>query len=85
MKDLIEYMAKALVDDPDAVSVSEVEGEMTSVLELKVAKSDLGKALTLGQQSHLQPKLKRLSETKINSSTVATFRVQASEMVMCFL
>ncbi len=37
MKELIEYMAKALVDSPDEVTVSEVEGEMTSVLELKVA------------------------------------------------
>jgi uncharacterized protein len=45
MKELIEYMAKALVDSPDEVSVSEVEGEMTSVLELKVAKSDLGKVI----------------------------------------
>jgi predicted RNA-binding protein YlqC (UPF0109 family) len=45
MKELIEYMAKALVDNPDEVSVSEVGGEMTSVIELKVAKSDLGKVI----------------------------------------
>lgn len=45
MKELIEYMAKALVDNPDEVSVSEVEGEITSVIELKVAKSDLGKVI----------------------------------------
>ncbi len=45
MKDLIEYMAKALVDEPEAVSVSEVEGEMALVLELKVAKPDLGKVI----------------------------------------
>ncbi|MGO9571624.1 MAG: KH domain-containing protein [Desulfomonilaceae bacterium] len=45
MRELIEYIAKALVDNPDEVSVSEVEGEVASVLELKVAKTDLGKVI----------------------------------------
>ncbi len=45
MKDLIEYMAKALVDQPDQVQVSEVEGGKTSVIELCVAKEDLGKVI----------------------------------------
>ncbi len=45
MKDLIEYIAKALVDAPDQVKVNEVEGEKTSVLELTVAKEDLGKVI----------------------------------------
>jgi predicted RNA-binding protein YlqC (UPF0109 family) len=45
MKDLIKYIAQALVDDPEAVEVSEVEGEQTSVIELKVAKDDLGKII----------------------------------------
>jgi hypothetical protein len=45
MKELIEYIAKALVDNPDQVSVSEVSGDQTSVLELKVAKEDLGKVI----------------------------------------
>lgn len=45
MKELVEYMAKALVDFPDQVSVSEVEGNQTSVIELKVAKTDLGKII----------------------------------------
>ncbi len=45
LKDLIEYVAKSLVDQPDAVSVKEVEGEQTSVIELKVAKEDLGKVI----------------------------------------
>jgi predicted RNA-binding protein YlqC (UPF0109 family) len=45
MKDLIEYIAKALVDLPDEVHVSEIEGEQTSVIELKVAKEDLGKVI----------------------------------------
>ncbi|MBW1777109.1 MAG: KH domain-containing protein [Deltaproteobacteria bacterium] len=45
MKDLIKYIAQALVDYPDQVSVAEVEGNQTSVLELKVAKEDLGKVI----------------------------------------
>ena len=42
MKELVKYIAKALVDNPDEVSVNEVEGEQTSVIELRVAKGDLG-------------------------------------------
>jgi predicted RNA-binding protein YlqC (UPF0109 family) len=45
MKELIEYIAKALVDSPDEVSVSEVEGDTVSVIELKVAREDLGKVI----------------------------------------
>ena len=45
MKDLINYIAQALVDRPEEVSVTEVEGNQTSVLELKVAKEDLGKVI----------------------------------------
>ena len=45
MKDLINYIAQALVDHPEQVSVNEVEGNQTSVLELKVAKDDIGKVI----------------------------------------
>jgi len=45
MKELIEYIAKALVDNPDDVKVNEIEGEKTSVIELSVAKEDLGKVI----------------------------------------
>lgn len=45
MKELIEMVAKALVDKPDEVEVIEVEGEQTTVIELKVAKDDLGKVI----------------------------------------
>jgi predicted RNA-binding protein YlqC (UPF0109 family) len=45
MKQLIEDIAKALVDIPEEVSVSEVAGEQVTVLELKVAPSDLGKVI----------------------------------------
>ena len=45
MKDLISDIVKALVDQPDQVSVNEVEGGHTVVLELSVAKSDMGKVI----------------------------------------
>ena len=44
-KELVEYIAKALVDRPEDVRVSEIEGEKTSVIELSVAKEDLGKVI----------------------------------------
>jgi predicted RNA-binding protein YlqC (UPF0109 family) len=45
MKTLVEEIAKALVDIPEEVSVREVEGEQVTVLELRVAPSDLGKVI----------------------------------------
>ncbi len=45
MKDLVEAMARALVDSPEEVSVKEVEGEKTTVFELRVANTDLGKVI----------------------------------------
>jgi predicted RNA-binding protein YlqC (UPF0109 family) len=45
MKDLVEAIAKALVDNPDEVSVRAVEGEQVTVLELRVHPSDLGKVI----------------------------------------
>ena len=45
MKDLISYIARALVDFPDKVEVSAVEGRHTTVLELRVAKKDMGKII----------------------------------------
>jgi predicted RNA-binding protein YlqC (UPF0109 family) len=45
MKELVELIAKALVDEPDQVRVTEVEGERISVIELRVAPGDLGKVI----------------------------------------
>jgi predicted RNA-binding protein YlqC (UPF0109 family) len=45
MKDLLEEIAKALVDNPEDVQVTEVEGEQTTVLELRVRNEDLGKVI----------------------------------------
>ena len=45
MKQLVEFIAKSLVDEPDEVVVNEVEGERTTIVELSVAKADLGKVI----------------------------------------
>jgi hypothetical protein len=45
MKDLISYIAKSLVDEPERVSVIEIEGSHTNVLELSAAKRDIGKII----------------------------------------
>ncbi len=45
MRQLVEQIARALVDQPDKVQVHEVEGEQTTVLELRVAPEDLGKVI----------------------------------------
>ena len=53
VKELVELIAKALVDDPDKVQVSQLDGEQSSIIELKVAPEDLGKII--GKQgSHAQ-------------------------------
>jgi predicted RNA-binding protein YlqC (UPF0109 family) len=45
VKELVELIAKALVDQPDRVQVTQLEGEQTTILELKVAPEDLGKVI----------------------------------------
>ena len=45
MKELVELIAKSLVDNPDRVQVSQLDGEQTSILELKVAPEDIGKVI----------------------------------------
>ncbi len=45
MKELIKYIVQAMVDHPEQVEVSEVKGHRVSVLELKVAKADMGKII----------------------------------------
>ncbi len=51
MRELVEAIAKALVDHPDAVQVNEVEGERSTILELKVAPDDMGKVI--GKQGRI--------------------------------
>jgi len=45
MKELVEFIAKALVDNPDQVEVTEIAGRDTSVIQLKVAKEDIGQII----------------------------------------
>ena len=61
MKELLLYMAKNLVDDPDAVSVTEVEGEDGKVLELRVASGDMGKVI--GRQGRIAKEIRTIVKT----------------------
>ncbi len=71
MKELIEYIAKALVDNPDEVLVSEVVGDQTSVLELKVAKDDLGKVIgKQGRSARAMRTILSAASTKLRKRTV---------------
>ncbi|MBC8232504.1 KH domain-containing protein [bacterium] len=45
LKDLIEFIAKSLVDHPEQVAINEIEGQKTTILELSVAEDDLGKVI----------------------------------------
>ena len=51
MKDLVEMIAKSLVDDPDSVEVNEVEGSQSVIIEVKVASEDMGKII--GKQGRI--------------------------------
>lgn len=71
MKQLITYIAKALVDNPDDVRVTEVEGEQTSVIELRVAKEDLGKVIgKQGRTARAMRTILSASSTKIGKRAV---------------
>ena len=71
MKELIKFMAQALVDHPDMVDVSEIAGEQTSVIELRVAKEDLGKVI--GKQGRTAKAMRTIlsaASTKMHKRTV---------------
>jgi predicted RNA-binding protein YlqC (UPF0109 family) len=71
LKDLIEYVSKSLVDMPDDVDVNEVVGEQTTVIELKVDKSDLGKVI--GKQGRTARALRTIlnaASTKLKKRSV---------------
>ncbi len=60
MKELLELIAKALVDNPNEVSVSAVSGSQTTILELRVAKEDLGKVI--GKRGRLAGAIRTILE-----------------------
>jgi len=71
LKELIEFVSKSLVDVPDAVEVNEVQGEQTTVIELKVDKSDLGKVI--GKQGRTARALRTIlnaASTKLKKRSV---------------
>ena len=61
MKDLLLYMAKNLVDDPEAVTVTEIEEEDGKVLELRVAEGDMGKVI--GRQGRIAKEIRTIIKT----------------------
>ena len=58
MKEFVEYMVKALVDEPDAVEVNEVAGESGLLIEVKVAEADLGRII--GKQGRIANAMRTL-------------------------
>lgn len=71
MKELIETMAKALVDRPEEVAVSEVAGEKTTVFELRVAQTDLGKVIgKQGKTARAMRTILSASGTKVGKRCV---------------
>ncbi len=58
MKELIEYIAKSLVDSPDQVKIRQIEGEQAIILELRVAPDDMGKVI--GRQGRVAKSMRTL-------------------------
>ena len=61
MRDLLLYMAKNLVDDPEAVTVTEIDDEDGKVLELRVAEGDMGKVI--GRQGRIAKEIRTIIKT----------------------
>lgn len=71
LRDMIDFVSRKLVDMPDEVEVNEVEGEQTTVIELKVDKSDLGKVI--GKQGRTARALRTIlnaASTKLKKRSV---------------
>jgi len=60
LKELVEYIAKSLVDSPDEVSVTEVDGDRSLVLELRVAPDDMGKVI--GKQGRIAKSIRTVTK-----------------------
>ena len=71
MKELVTVMAKALVDKPSEVEINEIEGDVTTILELKVAKDDLGKVIgKQGKTAHAMRAILNATATKLKKRAV---------------
>ena len=75
MKDLVQYLAKALVSHPEAVEVKETQGDTASILELKVAKEDLGRII--GKQGRTAKSIR----TILNAAASRTNRKVVLEII----
>jgi len=75
MKDLVLFIAKQLVNDPDAVDVKETQGDTASVLELKVAKEDIGRVI--GKQGRTAKSIR----TILNAAASRTNRKVILEII----
>ena len=64
MKELVEYIARSLVDNPEQVDVTQVEGERSLILELRVAPEDMGKII--GKQGRIAKAIR----TVVNAAAV---------------
>jgi len=78
MKELIKYIAQALVDKPEAVEVSEIVGEQTSVIELRVAKEDLGKVI--GKQGRTAKAMRTILSAASPSCVSGRFSKSSNEV-----
>ena len=71
MKELVLVMARALVDKPDEVEINEIEGDVSTILELKVAKEDLGKVIgKQGKTAHAMRSILNATATKLKKRAV---------------
>ena len=75
MRDLVQYLAKSLVSKPDAVEDKETEGDTASIVELKVAKEDLGRII--GKQGRTAKSIR----TILNAAASRTNRKVVLEIV----
>lgn len=75
MKDLVLYLAKALVNHPDEVEVKEIQGETAAILELRVSKDDLGRII--GKQGRTAKSIRTL----LNAAASRTNRKVVLEIV----
>ena len=75
MKDLVAYIAKALVDKPEEVVATEIEGQQSIVIELKVAKDDIGKIIGKGGQTA------RAIRTILNAASAKTKKRSILEII----
>jgi len=75
MKELVQYLARSLVNNPDAVDVKETQGETASILELRVAKEDLGRVI--GKQGRTAKSIR----TILNAAASRTNRKVVLEIV----